>query len=704
MSWKMLKEEFGFSEVSLRQGDHGGVTIKPTTFGGDLPLQVPEPRPRGRMQEDEQVNDSKTLARWAPGVMHMVATSLMQWVLGYEESMKALSWTEHLRYNHTPYRRDCRVCQETLQKQKPHRRIEHPWAGVLSLDTAGPLKVGQDLHQKARYLLVGTYTWLVPRGDEKQVEPGAGEVPGEEHRLERDEADGAAEDDGGRLEVEDALAERGGEEEEEVADHDELREEEYEQPDGLEFRVFRLVTPLPHKGAKETVRGAAEMVMRLQADGYHVSRIHTDQGKEFRGRFQTWAENRNFHVTRTAGDDPQANGRAEVAVQYIKTMVRKALHEAQVETDLWPLAARHINEVLHCSRRGDAVTFPGFMTKVLARKRGWKLQELAQVSEEVRYVAPAWSDHGHWIMKEGGKLAITRYTMRPAPRHQLEEVWLALEREQETDPMAARRRIRGKRAVRMLKPGEHEFSDEVDVENEKKERIQHLIELEMRRVYEEPWDLVEVLIEKVAQLKKMADSINTTGDEILQTKIIGAKQVASEWQSWIPAVESETRSLLEEKEALQKLTPVEYRELKARAAREGRHIEELPSKMVWTLKPDPNAPRVGKRKARWVICGNYEEDADQNNYSGGADATAFRVMLKKAAIMGWSGSTLDVKTAFLNAELDEEEEGYVVIRPPHILVAQKFLNAEDVFLAKKAVYGLRRSPRLLGANSRSRSP
>ena len=84
--------------------------------------------------------------------------------------------------------------------------------------------------------------------------------------------------------------------------------------DDLEIRVFRLVLPMPSKYAKEIVRAALEMVMRLRADGFHLTRIYSDRGKEFRGKFQAWAESRGILMTRTAGDDPCANGRAEVAV------------------------------------------------------------------------------------------------------------------------------------------------------------------------------------------------------------------------------------------------------------------------------------------------------------------------------------------------------------------------------------------------------
>ena len=185
-------------------------------------------------------------------------------------------------------------------------------------------------------------------------------------------------------------------------------------PDGMEMRVFRMVLPMTAKKASETIKGTMEMLMRLRADGFEVHRAHTDRGKEFRGRFQSWGMNRGLVVTRTAGDDPRANGRAEVAVQYVKCMLRKALDEARAEVEFWPLAARHINEVLRCKRRGDDITFPPFVTKVLVRQRGWKRDELSPTMHEVSYVCPSWSDHGHWVLKSDDVVAISRYTIKPA--------------------------------------------------------------------------------------------------------------------------------------------------------------------------------------------------------------------------------------------------------------------------------------------------
>ena len=60
--------------------------------------------------------------------------------------------------------------------------------------------------------------------------------------------------------------------------------------------------------------------------------------------------------------------------------------------------------------------------------------------------------------------------------------------------------------------------------------------------------------------------------------------------------------------------------MKVEAEKRGRKVEYLPSKVVFTLKPSPGG---GKRKARWVVCGNFEEKREnEETYSGEADAAA----------------------------------------------------------------------------------
>ena len=100
--------------------------------------------------------------------------------------------------------------------------------------------------------------------------------------------------------------------------------------------------------------------MKLKIDGFTVGKIHTDRGHEFSGSFRRWALARGIILSRTAGDDPSANGRAEVAVKAIKTQIRRVLHHAKVQADCLPWALRHINQINRCVRLDQVPSFPPF--------------------------------------------------------------------------------------------------------------------------------------------------------------------------------------------------------------------------------------------------------------------------------------------------------------------------------------------------------
>ena len=73
-----------------------------------------------------------------------------------------------------------------------------------------------------------------------------------------------------------------------------------------------------------------------------------------------------FLHTRTPGDDPRANGRAEVSVQNVKGQgpLRRTLYQAGAGSEMWPLALRHVNEVLRTQRIASTKEFPRFLETV----------------------------------------------------------------------------------------------------------------------------------------------------------------------------------------------------------------------------------------------------------------------------------------------------------------------------------------------------
>lgn len=389
-TWKRLKRTYNLNETDLNQKDYGGAAWKPTTVGGTFEVEDPSDseKPVGvkrRVIEGktkEQIfKESQDLARWAPGLMRSIARSILVKAFDKTPKLRPLSWSEHLRANHTPFRRDCRVCQEAMAKSSPRRRAGHPRAGVLSLDLTGPFRPGKDLRGvEMKFMLVGAFTWIDPKdagggAEEVEVDPEAPVIEDEEEVQEN-----AAGEEIELPEVED-----------DARREEEVKEEEREEP---AIKVYRMVLPLPSKYADEVLRAVMQFYVRLRAEGYVVAQIHTDRGGEFDNeRLKKWCEARSIFKSWTPGDDPQGNGRCERSVQEIKAKVRTMLLSAQVGAEWWPIAARHLNEVLQAQRRGDDVTWPPFLSEVLVRKRHWRSQELEPTQEVVKFLTPAWDSH-----------------------------------------------------------------------------------------------------------------------------------------------------------------------------------------------------------------------------------------------------------------------------------------------------------------------
>ena len=121
-------------------------------------------------------------------------------------------------------------------------------------------------------------------------------------------------------------------------------------------------------------------------------------------------------------------------------------------------------------------------------------------------------------------------------------------------------------------------------------------------------------------------------------------------------------------------------------------ISLVPSKLVITRKAG------GRRKVRIVACGNYIEKGDgEDLYAGGSDSISMRLSLKRSMVEGWTGASVDIKTAFLNAPLpcEEDQEGapIVLLKPPNILVKLGYVSSTSYWKALMAMYGLRQSPK-----------
>jgi hypothetical protein len=118
----------------------------------------------------------------------------------------------------------------------------------------------------------------------------------------------------------------------------------------------------------------------------------------------------------------------------------------------------------------------------------------------------------------------------------------------------------------------------------------------------------------------------------------------------------------------------------------------LSTKWVFTLKPDD---LQGVRyKARLVARGDQQRDINLDElYSPVANYRSVRSMLAVAAIKDYDLDHVDVKTAFLNAELPPDQEIYVSVPDGYELPATIDRKRAALRLSK-SLYGLRQAPNL----------
>jgi hypothetical protein len=119
-----------------------------------------------------------------------------------------------------------------------------------------------------------------------------------------------------------------------------------------------------------------------------------------------------------------------------------------------------------------------------------------------------------------------------------------------------------------------------------------------------------------------------------------------------------------------------------------------PIGLKWVFKLKKNAAgEVVKHKARLVAKGYVQRagvDFDEV-FAPVARLDSVRLLLAIAAHCGWSVHHLDVKSAFLNGELEEE---VFVSQPPGF---ERAGEEEKVLRLSKALYGLRQAPRAWNA-------
>jgi hypothetical protein len=158
-----------------------------------------------------------------------------------------------------------------------------------------------------------------------------------------------------------------------------------------------------------------------------------------------------------------------------------------------------------------------------------------------------------------------------------------------------------------------------------------------------------------------------------------------EWLNWLEAMKTELKALL--KNGTWRAVSLKPDQ------RSGRR--PLGTKWVFKIKRGKDG-EILQYKARWVVKGyeqRYGLDYDQT-FAGVTKASTWRIMFAIAAIHGWDIEQMDVKSAFLHGNIDEEV--YVELPECWELFLELFgpIDKDTILLLLKALYGLKQSPRL----------
>ena len=173
--------------------------------------------------------------------------------------------------------------------------------------------------------------------------------------------------------------------------------------------------------------------------------------------------------------------------------------------------------------------------------------------------------------------------------------------------------------------------------------------------------------------------------------MVGLAEVRKHLAEWKPSMVEEYGALVTESEAVEPIDHSRMEALRRHAAEVGKDFDLVPAKAIFSRKAG-----TGRHKCRGVACGNFmQAKSTESTFASGASGIEVRMLMKVAAVHGWDLSTIDVKTAFLNAPVDESaERGIVIVEPPRIFKEAEVLqHPAEYWLVKKALYGLVTSPK-----------
>ena len=503
--------------------------------------------------------------------------------------------------------------------------------------------------------------------------------------------------------------------------------EKVEKETDFTVKQITMAEILENRGTQAVVEALSRFHARLRFLGLPILRLHSDRAGEYQSRsFERWCRERSVMRTFTDADNFRGNGRAECAVAQVKRGARTLLLAAGLDESYWCHAARHWSE---CKMRKQLESMglkrrelTPFGQLVWAKRKLYNDRQkyLSTTRTQVRVLCPAvtmsLTTPGCFVQEiKTGKFfhsgdiieveEVPKEVEVPAREggflHEVDE------REDQPQPRKRPGRVRGA-AKRLQMPVDGSWA--VDW-GELQHRGAQLLSEEVRLVEEEEGEIsnerflkaltveVEAVTEKAVEADREAQAEEVRDIEremeehpaFLQTRMVGLAEVRRNLAEWKPSMAEEYGALVTDSEAVEPIDRKKMESLKKEAADAGKDFDLVPAKAIFSRKAG-----TGRHKCRGVACGNFMQAKNsESTFASGASGIEVRMLMKVAAVRGWDLSTIDVKTAFLNAPVEESaERGVVIVEPPRIFREAEVLQSPgELWLVRKALYGLVTSPK-----------
>ena len=191
--------------------------------------------------------------------------------------------------------------------------------------------------------------------------------------------------------------------------------------------------------------------------------------------------------------------------------------------------------------------------------------------------------------------------------------------------------------------------------------------------------------QEVPEFFRTSDAMKQTveiveDEEVLQTTTCTPKDIDKDPEGWKVAFREELDSF----DRLDVMDAVPLSTLDAST------MDILPCKVVMVKKPKGDGTH--RKKGRVVVCGNFQQvQPGEETCANTPSFPMLRTLISLAALYRWAVESWDVSTAFLYAPLIEKRDVYC--KPPQVLVKLGLVQPGTVWKLKKALYGLRTSPR-----------